>query len=90
MGCLHWDVAFRFWTSPAGLANFVENLIEARDCPLRTHTGTPMWLVAYNLRRFVFFSEASLDPHTKEALGTEEMAQQIQALAAFAENLGKI
>lgn len=49
-----------------------------------------MWLVAYNLRRFVFFAEARLDPQTKEALGTEEMAQQIQALAAFAENLGKI
>lgn len=36
------------------------------------------------------FSEASLGPHTKEALGTEEMAQLIQALAAFTENLDKI
>lgn len=85
-----WDIAFRFWTLPAGLANFVENLMETGDRPLRTHTATPMWLAAHNLRGLVSFSEVSLSPHTKEAFETEEMAQQMQALAAFAENLSKI
>lgn len=75
---------------PAGLANFVEELREAGDCPLRMNTATPMWLVAYSLRGLVAFSEASLGPHTKEALGAEGMAQHLQALGDFAENLGKI
>lgn len=51
----------------AGLANFVENLMEAGDRPPKTHTATPMWLTAYNLRGLVSFSEVSLGSHTKRS-----------------------